>query len=177
MKNSLTVIKVETLEELVDRYENGSKFVAAYVEELNGYAIAVAYESKYTSKQGESVTKTDKSLKNIISRIGKENRFAMSNAYTSSHTEYSGISAAKKGGTLKSIISRCNGSNRVDYHIYLVHKKQIELFWLGGDIWDSFGYCYTLNLTDKTINKMSLTDKELVSAEDYVKTKVIACTL
>ncbi|MED2737634.1 hypothetical protein [Bacillus toyonensis] len=177
MKESLTVIKVETMEELVDRYKYGSKFVAAFVEELNAYAVAVAYESKHSSNQGESATQPGKSLNNTLSRIDNENRYALAVAYKSSHTGYSGESAAKKGGSLKSIISRGNGSNRIDYHIYLVHKKQIEMYWLGGDILDSFGYCYTLNLTDQTVNKKCLTDKELVVAEDYVKTRVMACAI
>ncbi|MCU7667415.1 hypothetical protein [Bacillus thuringiensis] len=174
MKEALTVIKVETMEELVDRYEYGSKFTAAYVEELNAYAVSVAYESTQSSNQGESETKSGKSLNDTLSRIGDENRDAMSAAYKSSHTEYSGESAAKKGGSLKNIISRGNGSNRIDYHIYLVHKKQIDMYWLGGDILDSFGYCYSLNLTNKTVITNSLNHKEVVGAKDYVKAKVIA---
>ncbi|PFJ42760.1 MULTISPECIES: hypothetical protein [Bacillus cereus group] len=174
MKEALTVIKVATLEELVDRYEYGSKFAAAYVEELNTYAVAVAYKSTQSSNQEESVTKTGKSLNDTLSQIGNENHYAMSVAYGSSHTEYSGESAVKKGGSLKSIISRGKGSNRIDYHIYLVHNKQIEMYWLGGDIFDSFGYCYALNLMDKTVKTNSLNPKDIVRAKDYVKDKVIA---
>ncbi|PDZ94476.1 hypothetical protein CON36_33580 [Bacillus cereus] len=174
MKEALTVIKVATLEELVDRYEYGSKFAAAYVEELNTYAVAVAYKSTQISNQEESVTKTGKSLNDTLSQIGNENHYAMSVAYGSSHTEYSGESAVKKGGSLKSIISRGKGSNRIDYHIYLVHNKQIEMYWLGGDIFDSFGYCYALNLMDKTVKTNSLNPKNIVRAKDYVKDKVIA---
>lgn len=174
MKEALTVIKVETMEELVDRYEYGNKITAAYVEELNAYAVAVVYESTQSSNQGESETKSGKSLNDTLSRIGDENRDAMAVAYKSSHTEYSGESAVKKGGSLKSIVSRGRGSNRIDYHIYLVHNKQIEMYWLGGDIFDSFGYFYVLNLMDKTVKTNSLNPKEIVRAKDYIKAKVIA---
>jgi hypothetical protein len=172
MKKTLTIKKVKTMQELVDQYESKNKFTAAFVEELNAYAVAVAYESKHSSNQGESATKTGKSLNTTLSLIENENRYAMSVAYKSSHTEYSGESAAKKGGSLINTISRDKRPNRIEYHIYLVHKKQIEIYWLGGDIFDSFGYCYTLNLTDKTVKTNCLNDKELVVAEETIKTKV-----
>ncbi|MED2737636.1 hypothetical protein [Bacillus toyonensis] len=74
MKKTLTIKKVKTMEELVDRYDYRSEYLAAYVEELSAYAIAVAYEASHSCFVGHSAIKSGGALKNVLVRGDNANK-------------------------------------------------------------------------------------------------------
>ncbi|MGN5650417.1 hypothetical protein [Bacillus sp. Brlt_9] len=74
MKKTLTTKKVKTMEELVDQYEYRSEYLAAYVEELNAYAVAIAFEASHSCYVGHSAIKTGGALKNVLQRGDNANK-------------------------------------------------------------------------------------------------------
>jgi hypothetical protein len=66
MKETLTVKKVKTMEELVNQYDLCSKFTAAFVEELNAYAVAIACVTSRNVFIGHSAIKSGGALKNVL---------------------------------------------------------------------------------------------------------------
>ncbi|WP_088363007.1 hypothetical protein [Bacillus cereus] len=74
MKKTLTIKKVKTIEELVDQYEYRSEYLAGYVEELNAYAVAIAFEASHSCYVGHSAIKTGGTLKNVLQRGDNSNK-------------------------------------------------------------------------------------------------------
>lgn len=71
---TLEIKRVKTMEELVDQYDYRSEYLAAYVEELNAYAVAVAFEASHSCFVGHSAIKTGGALKNVLRRGDNANK-------------------------------------------------------------------------------------------------------